>query len=517
MSVQSVVSPAAQPRWRFGLSWWWLVPVLLLAFWLGARSLDARPVWADERRSILDAYGAFWGPGSLPEVWSYVAKYNPWHSPGYFMALHEWGQAVGWEPPALRVMSLLVGLLAIALTYRLALALFTAPLVGIFAALVMASSAFFVHYAFEMRVYTLMALFSVLTFWAYVRIIQSRRVSYWLYMALFAGTVGLLYSHYLAAITLVGIGLYHLLFVPKNRRWWLVSGTVVAAGLVFLPWVRYMLDGLELAVDKEDLHARALSTPEALWSFLYMFGNGAIALMLALMAAAVVAWRSRKPLARNIRLLMVVSISALITVLAVNQILMIMHEGRLRYFMPLWPLFALIIGLGLVQLRRWRPLMFGLMALWVFIGLWNTLIFNFTVGLDGADFVYPVQHIARAVRPFTQPGDIVVSYTPGKIEDLKPNILEFYFKPQGVDYASTDDERSDKKRAAQNVELQDLFKQNQRVWVGYPSSQTPTFLLDFRAVVETDFTRCPWNSIDPHVVIELYVRPGATCPTAKAD
>ncbi len=493
----------------------WMIPILLLAFWLGARSLDARPVWADERRSVLDAYGSFWGPGSLAQVWDYVAENNPWHSPGYFLALHEWGQATGWEPPALRVLSLMAALLTIAITYRLALALFRAPLVGLLAGLVLASSAFFIHYSFEMRVYTLIALLSTLTFWAYTRILQSRKPSLWLYLLLFAGTVGLLYSHYLAAVTLVGIGLYHLLFVPKNRRWWLVSAVVIAGGLMFIPWLRYMLDGLELAVDKDDLHARALTTPGAVWSFLYMFGNGAIVLMLALVAAAVVALRgAERWLTHNLRLLLVVAFGALVTILAVNQVLMIMHGGRLRYLMPLWPLFALLIGLGIVQFRRWRPLMVGITALWVFVGLWNIVGYNFTIDLDGADFVYPVQHIARAIRPYTQPNDVVVAYTRGSNPALKDNILEFYFQPQDIEYTSADDENSQQERDEQNADMLKSFKRKQRVWVGYPSGAdaVPESLAGFQTALEAQFTRCDWTTDEPDVVIEVYARQSQTCP-----
>ena len=37
---------------------------------------------------------------------------------------------------------------------------------------------------------------------------------------LLLGSVGLLYSHYFCALFLPALGLFHLLFVPKNRRWW---------------------------------------------------------------------------------------------------------------------------------------------------------------------------------------------------------------------------------------------------------------------------------------------------------
>ena len=37
---------------------------------------------------------------------------------------------------------------------------------------------------------------------------------------LLLGSISLLYSHYLGALLLPVLGLFHLLFVPKHRRWW---------------------------------------------------------------------------------------------------------------------------------------------------------------------------------------------------------------------------------------------------------------------------------------------------------
>ncbi len=53
---------------------------------------------------------------------------------------------------------------------------------------------------------------------------------------------------------------------------------------------------------------------------------------------------------------------------------MIMHEGRLRYLITLWPLVALIIAAGIYQLRQQRLLIVAVLvaafAIW-FIGPWR--------------------------------------------------------------------------------------------------------------------------------------------------
>ena len=199
--------------------------------------------------------------------------------------------------------------------------------------------------------------------------------------------------------------------------------------------------------------------------------------------------------------------------------MMIMHSGRLRYFIPLWPLFALVIGLGVVQVRRWRPLMAGVMALWVGVGLWNTLIVNFTIDLDGADYVYPIQHIARAVRPYVLPDDTILAYSPSGTDTTKENILEFYFRPMPVpvEYVGANDDATEGKREGQIRELLERFADNPRVWVGYPAADTPLTLPGFQQAMTASFTRCDWATTEPYVVIELYVRKGADCPTEKAS
>ena len=90
--------------------WLWLIPLLLLTTWLGARSLDADAIWYDEYRSLFYAGGAEYGPIQLPEVWTRVALYGgAAQVPGYFSLLWGWGALVGWTEFAARSLSLFCG------------------------------------------------------------------------------------------------------------------------------------------------------------------------------------------------------------------------------------------------------------------------------------------------------------------------------------------------------------------------------------------------------------------------
>ena len=58
--------------------------------------------------------------------------------------------------------------------------------------------------------------------------------------------------------------------------------------------------------------------------------------------------------------------------LAVNEILLVMRDDRLRYLMALWPMIALsLIGWGIWRARgRWRLVAGLLTGAWVAFGLW---------------------------------------------------------------------------------------------------------------------------------------------------
>ena len=81
---------------------------------------------------------------------------------GYYLALGAWEAFVGSTPFAVRLFSLLIGLLAIVMTYRIGADWFSRR-VGLYAAALIASSAFFVNFMHEARAYTLVAVLELLS------------------------------------------------------------------------------------------------------------------------------------------------------------------------------------------------------------------------------------------------------------------------------------------------------------------------------------------------------------------
>ncbi len=499
--------------------WLLLIPLLLLTFWLGARGLDAHSIWADELYSIRDAGGPFFGPLSPPEIWARVASGNPWHTPGFFIALNAWSHFVGWSAPALRALSLFLGLLAVALTYRLGRDALS-PRAGLFAAVILGTAAFYTHYLYEIRMYTLIVLLTVFTIWIYRRVLLSRQPSQLDWLALLLGMTGVLYTHYLASLVLVALGLYHLLFAPKNRRWWIVTGLALLAGLLFLlPWGRVLIDGLSRNAKDVGLQNRVLDDADVLTDLLYLFGNGSLPLALIGGALALIPlWQRRSRGAAQVWFVTLVMIGL---VLIANALLQIIAASRVRYLLSLWPLLALLVGLGLTQLERWRragrPLALIALAAWVILGLWRGGDASFTSDVRSSWFVFPMQKVVRELTPLLQPGDVVINYLPDD-SDLwvyfnSFDIANYYFNGTAANYhVSMTLPDQGGLRASDWTLMTGLLDDHARVWAAYMPPTEPKVLSSFKQTLADDhFAVCRAPVEQPDLRVELFARSPVCC------
>ena len=483
-------------------SWWWLIPLLLLAAWLGARGLDADVIWVDEYHSLEDAGISYFGPLGPAGIWEKVGTRNPWHAPGYFLALNAWSRAVGPEPPALRALSLFLGLLTIAWTYRLGRDL-VGSRVGLYAAVVLGTSAFYVHFLHEMRVYTLFTLLSVFTTWCYFRIIHAARPPWWVWLGFGLGCAALPYTHYFATLPVVGLALYHLVFVQKDRRWWLVVGMMVLAALAFVPWLAVFLTVFQETQVLENLAPRALTAGDALVALTYYFSNGSYVLFLALAGLALLA-RSKRA-----RALVFLAVTLLLLLLLTNQILKIMHGGRIRYLIALWPLCSLVVALGLLRLRQWRPLLAaGVLAVWVAFGLWNTVVTDISAGLDGGRYIFPMHLAAREIKAHFQPGDVVVNYLPDEgLEAIQyERIASFYYIPMELAYLVEQSTATNRATwPARMAEHIALLAPRDRIWIASMPDGQPSTLSDFQAALLETHTLCEESYNRDGLTLDLFV------------
>lgn len=223
---------------------WLVLPVILLAaFGLRVINLDDRSLWYDEAFSVFFARQGWEAmvDGTLGTDDDEAAEEHPLL---YYELLHLWMRVFGESPQAVRMLSVLFGVLTVGLVYGLSRELF-GRLTACVAAGILAVAPFHVQYSQEVRMYALLALLLVGTTWLYWRAIHAGRVYLWLAFGVSAGLA--MHVQQLAAFYLLALAL-----LPVLRRDWRSVWRTGLAGLVallvYLPWLVHLprqLDKLE--------------------------------------------------------------------------------------------------------------------------------------------------------------------------------------------------------------------------------------------------------------------------------
>ena len=275
----------------------------------------------------------------------------------------------------------LTGLLTLAWVYRIGRDLFT-PRVALTATLLLSTSVLLLSYMHLARSYAFAMLFAAIVLWGYWRVaLYPRPSGPGARAALVLGATGLLYAHYFGALLLPALGLFHLFFVRKERRWWKVVFLLGLAVLLALPQIPDLLDGIKFSQAKDNLHAKALHYPEVTALLVRYLGNGllnpqqsfgALFVLTLPLLLVIAGWRSRKrrrvPAAASY--LALTAAFQLLLLLGANEWLQVLARGRVRYLATLWPPVVLLISQTL--LRPARPVLrasgLALVALLAFLG-----------------------------------------------------------------------------------------------------------------------------------------------------
>ena len=369
--------------------WLLIIPILLLATGLAAQRLADYPLDRDEFVSIETAGGRSDSPMSLFEVWEFVTKWDPDQAYGFPLILSIWGRVFGWSEFVVRLLPLFAGLLAIAWIYRAGSDLFS-PQAGLMAAIFLVTSVYYTNFLHIARAYSMVALFSVLTVWSYWHLALHPNRSSKERLAkigLLAGSIGIFYTHYYAVLLLVVIGFWHLIFMPKNRRWWQISGIFFVAGIAFLLETPGFLGGIGRTQTYPWYITSMYRTGEILPWFIYTFSNGLVEfpriqlslkpnliVLVILVSVSALGWWKFKQYVGDpgLRFLTFVAIVTLLSMLFVNEIILVMRSDRVRYLMALWPTCALILGWGLWRVRgQWRLPVRILASGYFIFGLWS--------------------------------------------------------------------------------------------------------------------------------------------------
>lgn len=337
-------------------TWYLIIPLLLIVMAVAVPMLEGNALWYDEFRNAEMAGTGYYPSHGLKTLLKQVAADHAW-PPAYYLITAVWGRITGPNLFLERLPSLLFGLLAIAALYRLGASLFSAQ-IGLIAATLLSTSAFYIFYLSEMRGYTLYILSVTLLAWCYHLLLQRKRskivgISYFFILA----TV--IYTHYVAAVIVISVGLYHLIAMRKHREYWYINVLTILGLLLYAPW-SYML--LRAIQNERDMQ-RASPLLDILSQLGIAMGNGIIGAVL-IVGLLFLALRYRKIYGVNL-LYAWILITIFFTMLINIYTDFLFHP---RHLIGILPPIILLMARVLVDIP-WKMLRWSIVIFWMLTGL----------------------------------------------------------------------------------------------------------------------------------------------------
>ena len=386
-----------------------MLPLLLLALLLAAPGLNGDVIWFDELTSISHAGGVN-GPFSPQEIAESVSQHSPKHTPLFFDLLALWAAAVGWHQAVLRALTLVFGLLALALVYRIG-AEFISARAGFYACAFLAANVFWMEYWHEIRMYSLQFALIAALVWHYFRVTSAGKSPRWRHWAGLTVCAALsLYAQPFSIFFLLALGILHLRALRSPRLFWQVALAMLVAALLYLPWLPVTLHGM---ATKFDTASDAMPLSQALEVCLRLLSNGQPLLLLIPLLGMVAAMRLRE--GRRALPFLFLAAACLLILLVVNEWIGLIPLRRARYFLLAWGMLALAFGAGLAHFRpRWIAPLFIIVYAAAGFGLRGAADYPGYQGTISALQNYPpLQHYVALLREKTYPHDFVVGFTTG--------------------------------------------------------------------------------------------------------
>lgn len=496
--------------------WAWLVPFLLLFTFIVGTRLDVDGFWYDEVFTVRNAGGAAYSEASLTALYASIQADDPYQAIGYPFVIAVWGALVGWSEFALRVSSLLFALIGMALSYRVGRDATQSSAVGILTAIIFGFSTFTIYYAHELRAFTFVTIFAGLVLWSYGHILQkpSRAAYAWFVVA----GAGLLYAHYYAAMLLIALAVYHVLFVPKNRNWFFVPLCGVLMAVAFVPQLPIFLEGFT-RFDADNVAGVAMSPISVIDSLLYYIGNGWGIITLVLMLISIfVAYRQTKPL----QMIVAIAFFGTAVLIISNQLLNILELARLRYAIFLWIPFAVSLSASIMFIAHYlgtliknKSARIALVLLLPTLWFANAILANYTegfsAGIEGTE-TPRLRSITNVLREDGSRFDLFAFYngTSAQAWYIQDTLTysTWNIPMPTITTASLYDPLNEDNRITTDAQINSV----QRVWYGV----NRTFGLnqvhdDFVARMDDDFVLCDTPVMNDELSLTLYARSHVYC------
>jgi Dolichyl-phosphate-mannose-protein mannosyltransferase len=332
----------------------WLSPMVLcaLAGWVFMSDLDAESLWYDEYFT--------WNFSTQPFSVFWEEMSRDVHPPLYYLLMRAWVAFSGSQTLfVMRLSSALIALLAVALCFRITWDWFKDRWTALTAAGFLLSSGLFIYFARELRMYALVVLLVLLSWWLLERLIRERG-SIWPYALALAVMA---YTYYFTAFFGV-MQIVYVLECHRPRLGRVLRAYALAALLIapLLPLFYGQLAGETRLAGRGEMSLANFGKTSAVsatnWTSIstfitrYTAGQGAFVL-LAILLAVLSVRAIHRPVYRQRVILLVLWLMTAALFFAVNLRVPVYN---LRYMLMIIPALALLVGLGMKVLPAYaRP------------------------------------------------------------------------------------------------------------------------------------------------------------------
>jgi hypothetical protein len=364
----------------------------------------------------------------------------------------------------------------------------------------------------------LLVLGAAMFLWFYLRATDARHtLSIGTLAGLSISTLLFLSTHIFSITLALGVGVYHLLIVSKNRRWWMVSGAVVVGGLPLVMWLPVLLRGFQHTSTFSIVTQNALSSPEILLDMMIVYSNGVIPFLLLWVGGALyIAWRDDKTVLRWLGL---AGMTGMI-ILMIGGLTPIIPPDRLRYTLVLIVPMAIAFG-GTLANHRVPLVMAGVLVVaWLATDVIMHRNYDMARYLGGRMNIYNMPRIDEQVpliHDATDEDTLLLSFS--NHHDLTlavrhgNTIQDFYY--------------ADIQRAHYSIFIpQELLKANDEIeagvrdaidgwsrvaWIESSEHMPPKRIRNAYLRALQDFTACQPTQLSADMMLTYYVQSPASC------
>ncbi|MFQ6015959.1 MAG: glycosyltransferase family 39 protein [Anaerolineae bacterium] len=512
-------------RRRNGRIWTWsaILLVLLLAFALRVYGLDGQSLWGDEGWSLEHAQGPL--TSVLPS-----ARSEGTMPPLYYLLLHFWLLLTGRTEFALRFPSLFFGVLTVSLICSVGQRLGRDLGTGLVAAFIAALSPFYVYYSQEARMYALMTLFSLLSMYIFLKLLEpGRGNSLALWLGYVVSSTLAIYSYYLTVFVLLAQGLFFLIRWRHYRR--LLLGWLGAQGSIFLlffPWLLYAMPQIRAVGGSVSRLSVSLST--VLERCLVAFSLGPTANLpegaspALFLAAGLIAFFLLGVTGGRARTGLFLFLYLTVPVLSLYIISFKPMPGWVRYFMAASPAFYLIVADGTVAGARalgWStPGSIPPQAV-AWLGLW-IVIFGVGSSIYLHHYYFDPSYARHDHRSEIRLAEATVAPEGGIILNDWPSTLFFYYYQGQVPYylvpgVPVPGKTYDDQELGQiGEDLERIASRHPRLWLikSMPSNSDPNNYIEHWLAQRTYKVYQHWVG---NYIHSLYLNPDQWLPAVPAN